>query len=323
MSFSSEVKEELSAKIDSARHCRIAQAAAMLHACGWAGQGAVGIRTENAFAAKAFGLCLSKIIGREAVTEKTEGTKRGGSLTVRTASLEDAEKLLSAVRMDSGEDFLSGGVLSDLSGRKIDHTLIQKSCCKKAFIRGAFLTSGSLSDPRRSYHFEIVCHDENAAALMAELLSSLSFDARCVTRKPRSASAHERHVVYLKEGEQISDLLGAMGAYQSLMALENARIVRNIAGTVNRQVNCETANLKKTVDAAVRQTEDIRYLDEKIGLGTLSEPLRAAAYLRLEMPDATLSELSAASDPPVGKSGINHRLGKLSRLAAELRNREE
>ena len=146
-------------------------------------------------------------------------------------------------------------------------------------------------------------------------MQSLGFDPRVIGRQ-------NHQVVYLKEGGQISDFLGAIGATNSLMKLENARIVRDIAGTVNRRVNCETANLMRTVDASVRQIRDIQYLKDRGELGKLPESLRAAAELRLKYPDATLRELSEASIPPVGKSGFNHRLMRLSSLAERLRSEE-
>ena len=148
--------------------------------------------------------------------------------------------------------------------------------------------------------------------MIVKLMDSLGFGARVSTRKGR-------FVVYLKESEQISDLLGAMGATLCLMKLENERILKDIAGNINRQVNFDAANLKKTGVTSKRQREDIEYIERTVGLGTLPATLQQAARLRLEMPDASLQELSEASQPHVGKSGINHRLKKLETIAQELR----
>ena len=146
--------------------------------------------------------------------------------------------------------------------------------------------------------------------------TKVGFQARCTRRKGRS-------VVYMKDGEQISDFLGAIGATKSLMKLENARILRDIAGNINRQVNFEAANLKKTGIAAMRQLEDIQLIERTIGISSLSPALAQAARLRAENPDGSLQELAQASNPPVGKSGINHRLQRLGEIAERLREKEE
>lgn len=127
------------------------------------------------------------------------------------------------------------------------------------------------------------------------------------------------YVVYIKEGSQIVDILNVMEAPVSLMELENIRIVKEMRGSVNRQVNCETANINKTVSAAVKQIEDIRFIQSVAGLSGLPESLQEMARIRLERPEATLKELGEALEPPVGKSGVNHRLRKLSLVAEELR----
>ncbi len=189
--------------------------------------------------------------------------------------------------------------------------LLGRTCCKRAFLRGAFLASGSISDPAKSYHFEIVCQQPEQAELLKELLESFELDAKIVQRK-------KYHIVYLKEGAQIVDALNVMGAYVSLMNLENVRILKEMRGSVNRIVNCETANINKVVGAACRQVEDIRYIQSRIGLDELPPSLREMALLRLEYPDTSLKDLGELCDPPVGKSGVNHRLRKLGELAKKL-----
>jgi len=189
-------------------------------------------------------------------------------------------------------------------------------CCKRAFIRGAFLASGSISDPEKGYHFEIVCSDEQKAEQLRELIRSFEIDAKIVMRK-------KSYVVYVKEGAQIVDMLAVMEANVALMNLENIRIVKEMRNTVNRKVNCETANINKTVNAAVKQTEDIRLIQEKMGFHNLNEGLAEIAELRLQYPEATLKELGMMLNPQVGKSGVNHRLRKLSQIADGLRVNEE
>lgn len=309
MSFSAEVREELAGCSDAARHCRIAYLCALLHGCGRAEKGIVKIRTENRAAADSFENCFRKTFGGS--LSRSEETEEGKHSVYSVSALDEKSslQLIEAVRME--------GAWPDQSCRDfvVDRVLLQKLCCRKAYLRGAFLLSGSVTNPEKSYHLEIVCPDLEDADLIVWLLQSLNFEPRVVERQ-------KHQVVYLKEGEQISDLLGAIGAPKSMMKLENARIVRDIAGTVNRRVNCETANLMRTVDASVRQIRDIEYLRDHGQLDKLPDNLRSVADLRLRMPDATLRELSEAIKPPVGKSGINHRLMRLSNLADRLRSGE-
>ena len=164
----------------------------------------------------------------------------------------------------------------------------------------------------KAYHFEIVCHTKEQAKQLQELLCGFDTDAKIVERKGH-------YVVYIKEGAHIVDSLNIMEAYVSLMKLENVRILKEMRNSVNRKVNCETANISKTVNAAVKQIEDIRLIQKMRGLDDLPAQLREMALLRLEYPDAPLKELGGYLDPPMGKSGVNHRLRKLSAIAEELR----
>ena len=179
-------------------------------------------------------------------------------------------------------------------------------------MRGAFLGAGSISDPQKGYHMEFVCQDEAKALQLQQVIQGFAVDAKIVIRK-------KYYVVYLKEGTAIVDLLNIMGAHVSLMNLENLRIVKEMRNSINRRVNCETANISKTVNAATRQIEDIEYLRDHYGLHKLPAALRQMAEVRLEYPDAPLKELGEYLDPPVGKSGVNHRLRKLSELADKIR----
>ena len=190
--------------------------------------------------------------------------------------------------------------------------LIQQSCCKRAYIRGAFLAGGSISDPNKSYHFEIVCRSIPQAEQLRDVINSFDMDAKIVARK-------KYQVVYLKEGSQIVDILNIMEAHVALMNLENVRILKEMRNSVNRKVNCETANISKTVNAAVKQLADIEYIRETAGLSYLPENLKEMALLRLEYPDAPLAELGTYLNPPVGKSGVNHRLRRISEMADSLR----
>lgn len=194
----------------------------------------------------------------------------------------------------------------------VEGTMLQQPCCKRAFIRGAFLASGSISDPDKSYHFEVVCRNVNQANQLMDVMTSFGLSPKCIERK-------SRQIVYIKEGDQIADIMRIMEASMAVMSLENARILREKRGDVNRLVNCETANLMKTVNAAVRQTEDIEYISQTVGLSKLPDELLEVAKIRIANPDMPLKDIGALLEPPLGKSGVNHRLKRISEFADKLK----
>ena len=187
---------------------------------------------------------------------------------------------------------------------------------KRERIREAFIQSGSISDPEKFYHLEIVFVEESEAVALKKLLEDFGLEGKIVERKGH-------FVVYLKEGAQIADMLRIMEASLALMEFENIRIVKEMRNSINRQVNCEAANLGKTISAAVKQIEDIKYICSSVGLENLPAGLAETAKKRLEYPEAPLKELGELMDPPLGKSGVNHRLKKLSELAENMRSRKE
>lgn len=315
MSFSGNVKEELSEHWSSARHCQIAELAAILGLCGSIiinsrNEYQVKVHTENkAVARKVFTLIKKTFNIKSDISIRRNIQKQSVSYSVVVKQHQDALRVLQAVKLI--DEHLDG--FEEI--RIVNPIVVQQTCCKRAFIRGAFLAAGSMSDPKKAYHFEIVCAAEPMAEQIRELMSSFSMDAKIVQRK-------KSYVVYLKEGSQIVDILNIMEAHVSLMELENVRILKEMRNTVNRKVNCETANLNKTVSAAVKQLEDITYLRDTIGLEKLSEGLEEVALARLSHPDASLKELGALLSPPVGKSGVNHRLRKLGDLAEKVRKEQ-
>jgi len=183
----------------------------------------------------------------------------------------------------------------------------------KAYLRGAFLASGSMSDPEKTYHLEIICHNHALAKELNEIMDSFNLNAKVIMRKGS-------YVVYLKEGENIVDFLNIIGAHSALLELENIRILKEMRNNVNRIVNCETANLQKTVNASVRQVDNIRYIRDNLGFEKLPENLRDIAQLRLKYSDASLKELGEMLSPSLGKSGVNHRLRKLDIIAERIRS---
>jgi len=197
--------------------------------------------------------------------------------------------------------------------RRIRSQLVLSEIGRRAFLRGAFLGAGSLSNPERGYHLEFVIYQEEFARDLCRLLCGEGLSARMIRRK-------KSYVVYIKESEHIADLLTMMGAYNAILNMENVRILKQMRNDVNRAINCETANLDKTLNASYKQIENIRYIQETVGMEALPEPLREIARLRMENEDATLSDLVRLTGGEVGRSGINHRLRRINRFAQELRD---
>lgn len=285
MSFSSEVKTELAKHLGKSRHCQIAELAALI-----AFEGRIpAAESENRLLMQKYQLLLAELFHIEEIHTEEEARSVFSTVKMYNDATGEAEP----------EDMVKG-------------LLIQQSCCKRAYIRGAFLAGGSISDPNKSYHFEIVCRSIPQAEQLRDVINSFDMDAKIVARK-------KYQVVYLKEGSQIVDILNIMEAHVALMNLENVRILKEMRNSVNRKVNCETANISKTVNAAVKQLADIEYIRETAGLSYLPENLKEMALLRLEYPDAPLAELGTYLNPPVGKSGVNHRLRRISEMADSLR----
>jgi DNA-binding protein WhiA len=194
----------------------------------------------------------------------------------------------------------------------IDDLKVKNVCCKRSYLRGAFLGGGSITNPEKTYHLEFLCHNYKHAKDLCVLINSFGLKSKIVERK-------DYFIVYLKESEQISHLLNVMGAHSSLLEMENIRVIKDVRNTVNRLVNCDTANLNKTINASMRQIKNIRYIEQKIGLNKLNKPLREIAELRLQYPDVSLKELGEMLVPPITKSGVNHRLRKIDRIADDIK----
>ncbi|MCR5546912.1 MAG: DNA-binding protein WhiA [Lachnospiraceae bacterium] len=285
MSFSQDIKKELFPIIPKPRHCLIAELSAFVTILG---------RIENHC------LCIE--------TENGELKRKYFTLLNKTISISECDDVLSeGITKELFETLKIKDFCLDLDG-----LLIQQSCCKKAFIRGAFLSAGSISDPKKGYHFEIAVSNLNLAKQIQGAIDFFEIDAKIVERK-------QQYVVYVKESNQIEDLLALMGANIAYLKFENVRIEKEMRNSINRQVNCETANIGKTVSAAYRQLEDIRLIEEKRGLSSLPKNLQEIAILRKEHPDMALKDLGNLLDPPVGKSGVNHRLRRIGEIAKSIR----
>lgn len=294
MSFSGKVKDELAEHIGGARHCQIAELAAYV-------QFGAKIVADNGKSALQFD------IENEAVLRKCFTLLKKTFNIVSSVDLEDEAKVWELIE---GLKLVEGGVLRDLNG-PVSGMLLKNSCCKRAYLRGVYLLAGSMSDPSKGYHLEIVCANELQANQIQDVLHSFELESKIILRK-------KYYVVYIKESTAIVDFLNICEAHVALMEFENLRILKEMRNTINRRVNCEAANITKTVNAAAKQIEEIEKIRDIYGFEKLPLNLRRMAEIRLENPDATLSELGELLDPPVGKSGVNHRLRRLSEIAQSI-----
>ena len=280
-SFASKVRTELAEHISKGRHCRKAELRAFFEGC----------HSEKPFSILSEGLTIP---------EKCYSLLKKA---YRVEPIMDRVEHENRVTVPSGGSRIAEDLMRD--------DILERECCKRAYLRGWFLAAGTVTDPEGHYQLEIVTKDESRAFFINEILKAFDIEGKITKRKGNS-------VLYLKEGQKVADFLGLIGATVALMEYENARIVKEVRGRINRQVNCETANIKKTINASARQVEQIEYIRETIGFDQLSDSLAQIAKMRLEYPDVSLKELGEMMDPPLGKSAVNHRLRRLAELAADM-----
>ncbi|WP_449537578.1 DNA-binding protein WhiA [Ferdinandcohnia sp. Marseille-Q9671] len=307
MSFASETKKELT-NLEIKDCCAKAELSALIRmngALSFSNQKiVVDIQTENAAIARRIYTLLKKCynVSVELLVRKKMRLKKNNVYIVRLT--EDARDILEDLKIFEGVSLR----------REISSDLVAKKCCKRSYLRGAFLAGGSVNNPETSsYHLEIFSLYKEHNDSLCELMNVFDLNAKSLERK-------KGHITYLKEAEKITEFLNVIGAHQALLRFEDVRIVRDMRNSVNRLVNCETANLNKTIGASIRQVENIRYIDETVGLGILPDKLREIAELRVAYQDVTLKELGEmVTTGQISKSGINHRLRKIDEIADKLR----
>ena len=299
MSFYTEVKDEAALLLPSEKHCRIAELSAFF---AFYAKRVTG--TENGFLfspenEQAYRKCFTLLnkafnIETSSLRKTVEGLREYSLLAADTPGF---GKITQTLMPDDPEAVLS------------------RDCCRRAFLRGAFLSAGFISDPNSAYHFEITVSGADKAELLIRLFQGFGIRARTSIRK-------KQHVVYIKGSEAIADTLNVIGVHKAMLTFVEARIVRDVRNDVNRRNNFDTANITKAVNAALKQIEDISYIRQTEGFDNLPDSLKCMAEARLAHPEASLTELGGYMDPPVGKSGVNHRLRKLSEYAEALRAKE-
>ncbi len=309
MSFSMATKNELARVMAPRRCCRVAELSALVKMDGTlqisGRRVSLSILNHNAAVARKLFKLLKELFGihAEVLVKKKMRLKKNNVYLVRVPPRDSLVEMMSSL-----------GMLDEngLPAEGIPRELLRSECCCRAYLRGVFLGGGSVNDPGGTYHLEVITSDEKHAPGICDLMKRFGLEARISTRK-------KWYVVYLKESDQIVKCLNIMGAHTALLEFENARVVKDMRNRVNRLVNCETANLNKTVNASLRQSENIRLIAKRIGIDKLPPPLREVAELRLSFPDASLKELGEMATPPLGRSGVNHRLRKLDKIAEKLR----
>lgn len=307
-SYSAEVRNELARIVDEQGCCKVAELASLMRMGGTmliGGNSNLGIKftTENAAVArKTLTLIKSGFhLKTEVVITRGRRLKKNNSYMIKVVPSPVVTELLSVLGIMRGDNINVGS----------DSGILRKACCRRAYLRGAFLGGGSVNRPEGDYHLELVTGNLDFGKTLVRLMKYFSLSVRMIERK-------NDYIVYLKDGDAIAAFLRIIGANNALLLFENVRLVKDMRNQVNRLVNCETANLQKTVNAAVRQVTCIKRIIEHKIFKQLPHSLQEAAEIRLAYPEATLQELVDAMAGRVGRSGMNHRLRKLEQIAGEL-----
>ncbi|MGO1368616.1 MAG: DNA-binding protein WhiA [Senegalia sp. (in: firmicutes)] len=317
MSFSSQAKSRLSRLEIKNDCCPKAELSALIRMSGTiqlVGRGNINIKfqTENAAIARRVFSLIKRLYDSqiEVMVRKNKQLKKNNSYLMIIHDKKSVDSIIKDTGLFNEEEKSLLNI-----NYKVPRNLIKKKCCRRAYIRGSFLGGGSLSDPEKTYHLEFVTQNKDHAKDLSQIINSFKLNSKIVIRK-------DYYVVYLKEGEQIVDLLNIIEAHTSLLELENIRVVKGIRNNINRIVNCETANLSKTINASVRQVENIKYIENTIGIEKLPKNLQELANIRLYNKEASLKELGNMLSIPLGKSGVNHRLRKIESIAENLKEKE-
>ncbi|MGI6256557.1 MAG: DNA-binding protein WhiA [Anaerovoracaceae bacterium] len=306
MSFSSDTKNELARLTPDKKCCILAEIAAFIRFCGklrlaGGGKFTIVLTTEIPAVARRFNTLIKNYFNVETILEVGRGNtlkkRRYYSITIGPGELSQQILRETGILMiREGVNYLTDGIYDGL---------IKTKCCRKSYLRGAFLAAGTMTNPEKAYQFEIVCATETLAADMRRLINTfVDLHAKKVLRK-------SDYVVYVKESGQILDLLAIMGAHSQYFAFEDVRFKKELRNEANRQSNCDQANIDKALSAAGRQIENI----EKVGIGNLPAKLQEIALLRLENPYISLTELGEMLTPPLKKSGVSHRMKRIEELA--------
>lgn len=313
MSFTLQVKEQLLRINPSRSCCRQSEFLAFLRMNGdvtlaLGGQPGLLASSGNAAVTRRYFKLVKELWGlsAEIMVRDSNHFHKSRVYTLRIPPQPEVRRVLEAfARIPDGNPWNAG-----LGAAAGGQPVFAAECCRRAYLRGAFLGSGFVNDPQKGYHLEIVCQDIWQAHFLLAL-------AECYDLQLKVSERKGRPMVYCKGSQQISDFLNVIGAHGALLELENVKIIKDTSNNVNRVINCDSANTDKVIDASQRQAAAIRRLAASGALAKLSPALRETAALRMENPEVPLAELAAMFDKPISKAGLYHRLRKLEELAGE------
>lgn len=295
MSYSTDIRLEISGRIPHAVHCRIAFLAGIVFTNGSMSDDTLVIRLKDELLQKLY-IRLMRSLFED---DYQESDISSGKEKITDALL--VQKITEKLKLRFEEESIY-----------LDRIVLQNTCCKSAFLKGCFLAAGSVTDPNKSYHLEFSQSNSRKAEFLGGILKDMSLPGKIAKRR-------DGYIVYLKDSDSIVDALGVMGAGSALMTFENVRILKEIRNSVNREVNCDTANMNKVANAAAKDIEDIEYIEKNAGLSVLPDTLRELAEMRLQFPYLSLKDLGQSMNPPLGKSGVNHRIRRIREIADKMR----
>ncbi|MEC9488354.1 MAG: DNA-binding protein WhiA [Halanaerobium sp.] len=312
MSYSSLVKSEITREELGNKCCQRAELSALIRINGSLSINSSGVEirisNESAAVARRAYLLVKNVlqIFTELLVRKDMHFGAHNQYEIKIPAQGAWNKALKPLGIETNQDFLS---------KEVPEWLLERDCCKRAFVRGAFLAAGSVSSPDDPYHLEIRAGKKLLAEAIQGIMATFAIEAGLTAREDSS------YFVYLKNYSSIAATLALMGANSALLRLENSRVVKEIKNDVNRQVNCETANLNRTIQAAMQQVEDIELIIDSGQFNALPESLQEIAHLRLDNPYVSLKELGELLQPSLSKSGVNNRLRRIARIAEQLRSK--
>ena len=313
MSFASEVKNELSRVETEKKCCQLAEIAGFLRVSGSIGLAGLGkfkiiVASGNPAVIRHYKKLLHDYFDVETNLEVGEsssvGKKRAYKITIDADNR--SEQILretGILLVREGNNYISDGIYDGI---------VRSKCCKRAYLRGIFMGAGTMSDPEKSYHLEIVCGTETLSHDLKKLINSF------VDLQAREFKRGKNFVVYMKKADYVADMLGIVGADTHSLVIENTLVEKSVKNEANRMANCDNANTDRMVAAAMKQIMAVEKIEEKKSLSWLPEKLREVALLRKEHPDISIKELGEMCDPPLKKSGINSRLKKIEEIASKL-----
>lgn len=318
MSFSSDTKSELARIMPEKKCCMLAEISGFLRVAGSIGLAGLGkfkikASTDNPAIARHYKKLLKEYFSIDVTLEIEEATGIGkikaGRKYMYVLNIDHANRSEEILResglllIREGNNYFADGIYDEI---------IKSKCCKKAYMRGVFLGAGTMSHPQKAYDLEVVLASQNLANDLKRIINSF------VDMNSKIVNRGRKYVVYIKKADHVSDMLAIMGATNQMFALEEIRIKKAMINTVKRTVNCDSANVDRTINASMNQVEQIKKIKEKIGLENLPQKLYEVAVLRLENPHISIGTLGELCQPPLKKSGINNRLKRIEEIAARL-----